>query len=233
MARFTLVVAVVLVTFMLTGIALAGGTPMTGKGDKQMVFLFNGLCDMTLMPYFHPGGFPMECFDLEDSGDNLCLGEDCYPCGGGLGFRYFLNDDAALRVGVNIAIGSWEVKDEWEQTCMEFGASIIYEKYLPHIHSIAPYLGAGVGFTHASMDYEPAETEYKEEVTGNVIHVIGVAGFQWYFTDGMSIGGEYRPGFHYETGETTVTSGSTEMTGEISGYALNHRAASVFLGVHF
>ena len=233
MARFTPVLAAVLLTCMITGIAFAGGTPMTAKGDKQLVFRFDGLCDMHLMPYFHAGGFPMECF-YDDYDDDYCY-EDCYPCGGGLGFRYFLNDDAAVRVGVNIAIGSWEVKDSWEQSCMEFGLSLIYEKYLPHIHSIAPYIGAGVGFTRSSMDYEELETttDYKEEVSGNIIHVMAVAGFQWYFTDGMSLGGEYRPGFTYETGEATVTIGDNEMKGEISGYALNHRAASLFLGVHF
>ena len=103
MNRFSPVVVVLLVC-MLAGVALAGGTPMTAKGDKQMVFRFDGLCDMTLMPYFHPGGFPMDCFD---GAAEECI-EDCYPCGGGLGFRYFLNDDRAIRVGVNIAIGSWE-----------------------------------------------------------------------------------------------------------------------------
>lgn len=119
---------------------------------------------------------------------------------------------------------------------MEFGVSLIYEKYLPPIHSIAPYLGAGVGFTHASMDYtepEDGSEEWKEEISGNIIHVMGVLGFQWYFTDGMSLGGEYRPGFHYQTGEVTTTYGELETKTETSGYALNHRAASVFLGVHF
>ena len=116
--------------------------------------------------------------------------------------------------------------------------SLIYEKYLPQIHSVAPYLGAGIGFTHAAMDYTEPEVggspEWKWECSGNVIHVMGVAGFQWYFTEGISLGGEYRPGFHYETGEVTTTyGGEEESKTEISGYALNHRTASLFLGVHF
>jgi len=234
MTRFTPVLAAVLLTCILIGTALAGGTPMTAKGDRQMVFLFSGLSRMTLSPYFHADGFAAECFDGE--GEN-CY-EDCYPCGGGLGFRYFLNDDRAIRFGVNIAVGSWEEKDVWEQTCMEFGFSLIYEKYLPHIHSIAPYIGAGIGFTHAKVDYtEPAvdtSLEWKEEASGNAFHMMGVLGFQWYFTDGMSLGGEYRPGFHYESGEETFTyDGEETGKNEFSGYALNHRAASVFLGVHF
>jgi hypothetical protein len=198
---------------------------MTSKGDKQLVFLFSGLSRMSLKPYFHPGGFPDECF--YESGYDDC---ECWPCGGGLGFRYFVNDGRAVRIGVNIAIGSWEVKDAWEESCTEFGLSLIYEKYLPHIHSVAPYLGAGVGFTYAKDNWKHADGDYEYEWTSTIFSVIGVAGFQWYFTDGMSLGGEYRPGFHYETGEETEDG---ETLGEISGYALNHRAASVFLGVHF
>ena len=56
MIRFTPVLAIVLLTCILIGTALAGGTPMTAKGDRQMVFLFDGLCDMRLMPYFHGAG---------------------------------------------------------------------------------------------------------------------------------------------------------------------------------
>lgn len=227
MSRFTPVVAVLLILVM-AGLVFAGGTPMTMKGNKQMVFRFDGLCHMTLMPYFHSAGFPDACYDPDCYETEDC---ECYPCAGGLGFRYFINDDKALRIGVNIALGSWEVTDEMEWSCTEFGASVIYEKYLPHIHSIAPYLGAGAGFTYMMTDEtELTGSENEYEWTGNVISIMGVAGFQWYFTDGMSLGGEYRPAFHYETGEWTMNG---ETTYETTGYALNHRAASVFLGVHF
>jgi hypothetical protein len=224
MMRFTPVVAILLVCAV-AGMAFAGGTPMTAKGDRQLVFRFDGLCDMTLMPYFYTPNFGDECYDMED------MDSECYPCAGGLGFRYFINNDRALRVGVNIALGSLEVKDYMEWGCTEFGASVIYEKYLPQIHSVAPYIGAGVGFTHAKTTAtELFGDEIESEWSGNVITVMGVAGFQWYFTEGMSLGGEYRPGFHYETGEWTEDG---ETLGETSGYVLNHRAASVFLGVHF
>jgi len=225
MSRLTPVLAVVVLTCMLAGVALAGGTPMTSKGDRQLVFLFDGLCDMRLMPYFQAHGLPEECYDDYDYDE--C---DCWPCGGGLGFRYFLNDGKAIRVGVNIAIGSWEVKDAWEQSCTEFGLSLIYEKYLPHIHSVAPYLGAGVGFVYAKGDEKWNDGEDEWECSSNIFSVMGVAGFQWYFTEGMSLGGEYRPGFHFESGEETENGDTVR---ETSGYALNHRTASVFLGVHF
>jgi hypothetical protein len=223
MVKFVPVLAVALLMCMLIGIAFAGGTPMTAKGDRQMVFLFDGLCDMRLMPYFQAHGLPEECYDEYDY-------DDCWPCGGGLGFRYFLNDDAALRLGANIAIGSWEIKDAWERSCTEFGLSVIYEKYLMHIHSIAPYMGAGVGFAYAKADETWKNTDDEWKWTGTIFSVMGVVGFQWYFTDGMSVGGEYRPAFHFESGEETENG---ETTYETSGYVLNHRAASLFLGVHF
>jgi hypothetical protein len=224
MSRFTPVVIAILLVCVIAGLAYAGGTPMTAKGDKQLVFLFSGLSKMQLMPYFHPQGIPEACFD--DS-DYSC---DCWPCGGGLGFRYFINDDRAIRIGVNVGIGKWEVKDSWDETCNEFGLSLIYEKYLAQIHSVAPYLGVGLGFDYYKDTWTQKEGDYKEEWTGNIFSVEGVAGFQWYFTDGLSLGGEYRPAFQNQTGKMTAGGETTE---ETSGYALNHRTGSVFLAAHF
>jgi hypothetical protein len=224
MARITPVLAVLLIC-LIAGSALAGGTPMTNKGNKQLVFLFDGLSNLRLRSYFHPGGFPEECYYGCNDYDDC----ECWPCGGGLGFRYFINDNRAVRVGVNVAIGSWEIKDHWEETCTEFGLSLLYEKYLPHIHSVAPYLGAGCGFAYAKGKWTETDDDYEEECTATVFRVMGVAGFQWYFTEGLSLGGEYRPTFGYETGEVTVDGDTVH---ETSGYALNHRTASVFLGVH-
>jgi hypothetical protein len=50
MTRFTSVLGLVLLICMVTGIAFAGGIPVTGKGDKQMVFHFDRLRDMQPTP---------------------------------------------------------------------------------------------------------------------------------------------------------------------------------------
>jgi hypothetical protein len=237
MSRFTPVVAAMLV-FAVVGMAFAGGTPMTMKGNKQMVFHFNGLSRLHLEPYFHAVGFMEKAvnWDCEYPGDDYCDVIDCNPCSGGLGFRYFLNDDAAVRVGVNIALASITLKHptpdyENKYTCNEYGISLVYEKYMPAIHGIAPYMGAGAGFTLSKAKFEPGQESYVDtELTGTGFDVLGVIGFQWYFTEGMSLGGEYETGFNYETGDYKEDG---EKVAEWNGYAFNHKTASFFLGVHF
>jgi hypothetical protein len=240
MSRFSLAVAVILLTCMFAGIAFAGGTPMTSKGDKQLVFHFNGLCHLRLDPYFRSGGFltacaaaMQECYGYEyDHCDDIVA--VCDPCGGGIGFRYFINDDRAVRAGVNIAYGS--VKDELadeDGSCLEFGASVIYERYLPVIHSVAPYLGGGLRFSYASAEATYEGTTIMEG-TGTFIDVMGVAGFQWYFTDALSLGGEYRGMLSYETVETKEWDGdSLEKSGDLGATRFHWKAASIFFGAHF
>jgi hypothetical protein len=236
MSRLTPVFAAVLLICIMTGIAVAGGTPMTAKGDRQIVFHFNGLSRLHLEPYFRAVGFIDDAinWDCVDDGYYDCNIVDCSPCSGGLGFRYFLNADRAVRLGANIGLGGITFKDpvddsEVKWSCTEFGLSLIYEKYFMTIHGVAPYAGAGAGFTYSKAKVE-SDGETTSEVSGNAFDVMGVIGFQWYFTEGMSLGGEYQTGFTYESGNEKEMD---EKIGEWTGYAFNHRTASFFLGVHF
>jgi hypothetical protein len=232
------VLVVVLAISLLAGDLLAGGTPMTSKGDKQLVFQFKGLSWLGLEPYFRGAKFCEFC------GDEDCIDADCYACDGGIGLRYFLNDDTAIRTGVNIAWGSdtWtdpDYDEDGEVSCLEFGVSVLYEKYLPHIHSIAPYVGVGLGYTHSTYDYKqprPSEcADMKTELSGSFLDVMGAAGFQWYFTEAISLGGEYRGAFTYASAkcEDTDCEGETDTPWEATAKTFNWDTASLFLSVHF
>lgn len=189
--------------------ALAGGTPNTGMGAKQMVFEFNGLSTLGLMPY-----------------------------AGGFGFRYFYADDTAIRGSLNFAYGkdedtSGDVTADESMTLI--GASLVWEKYMAAIASVAPYMGIGIGYYYQKEECNYpidtfAATMAKEETTTSILEIPLVAGFQWYFTEALSLGGEYRLRYRYETGETSYD-GEKAYDSTLSAFGF--AAASVFFSVHY
>jgi len=183
--------------------AFAGGTPNTGMGAKQLVFEFNGLSTLGLQPY-----------------------------GGGFGFRYFYADDTAIRGSLNFAYMKDEMGDDYEETQTKIGATVVWEKYMAAIASVAPYMGIGVGYYYTKWEepYTGTFAEMMEEITANNLMVALVAGFQWYFTEAISLGGEYRLSYDYISGETKVDG---EKVGDISSSSFGFNAASVFFSVHY
>ena len=189
--------------------AFAGGTPNTGMGAKQMVFEFNGLSYLGLSPY-----------------------------AGGFGFRYFYADDTGIRGSLNFAYGKDEDKSgdvTVDESMTLIGASLIWEKYMAAIASVAPYMGIGIGYYYQKEECNDfaetfAQELVKEETTTNILEIPLVAGFQWYFTEAISLGGEYRLSYRYESGETKWDG---EKAYDTTMSAFGFYAASVFFSVHY
>jgi opacity protein-like surface antigen len=209
---------VALVVCLMAGAAFAGGTPNTAACTKQLVFHFSGLSDMGLSSYrFSWLDDVFSDYDLSD-----------YGYGGGIGFRYFFREGIAVRPSLNISYTKLQLPDESgytdpEITAANYGFSVVVEKYLPPIHGIAPYLGAGAGYDHYTYEqsYKVDEVTVSSDMTVGSFDLRAVAGFQWYFTEGMSLGGEYVGAF------THATSDEADITLD----SFHWRAASVFLSV--
>ena len=197
--------------------AFAGGTPNTGMGAKQMVFEFSGLSYLGLSPY-----------------------------AGGFGFRYFYADDTGIRGSLNFAYGKDEMKegdDKVEDSRTLIGATLIWEKYMAAIASVAPYMGIGIGYYYEKEEnaaviwdvMTKADVVGDESITNNILTIPLVAGFQWYFTDALSLGGEYRLSYRYESGKNTLVAyaDDTEYKFDTTVSAFGFSAASVFFSVHF
>ncbi|MGD8628409.1 MAG: outer membrane beta-barrel protein [bacterium] len=234
MKHIHLFVIAVLALCIFAGSVYAGGEPMLSKGDRQLVFRFEGLSYLGLRSYFpSPGGI---------CEDDYCI-DDCYTCGGGFGIRYFINDGRAVRFGVNIAYGADTWADEYgdghdkEVSCLGFGFDVMYEKYFPTIHSIAPYMGVGLGYMYNSQELKGSEScdAYKRTFNGNSFDVMGALGFQWYFTQGMSLGGEYRVAYMYQSGKCEIEpcDGDKYTWSDYSGNHLNWYPVAFYLSVHF
>lgn len=132
-------VMVALALLLTGGQALAQVTPAVKKGAKSLNFTFGGF-----------GGF-----GLAGTGP-----------AGGIGLSYFLNPDAAVRVGLqarshtrtlsfNGGVGATGV--DGKETGLIVGGALDYLKYLRGATSrVRPYIGLGVGVLRVSNSTVPA-----------------------------------------------------------------------------
>ena len=196
----------VLVALMISGVAMAAEVP-TDAGDKALVFMFSGLSDLHLDGYM---------------GDY------------GLGMRYYIADGTALRLGVEFGSQSFDDKEaDMEGDMTSYGLMAMYEKHLGGVcASVVPYWGLGAGY-HSWANKMTADSDWIEmRETG--FGFVGALGFEWGFTDCMTLGGEYELGLWTFSGETESDIGGTTNTfDEYEGSFMGVGTASVYLSVYW
>lgn len=199
----------------------------TGAGTKAMVFRFSGLSNLGLTGYSN----------LPD------LGDLDIPTNVGAGMRYYISDGLAIRPGLDIGMASSTEKGQGGDTddkasASMIGVSVAMERHLAGPANVSPYMGAGVGFTLAKATQEPSRstpspdfTLLKETDKATIFSLFGMLGFEWGFTESLTLGGEYRLGLNSASGssESEYQNGPTVKGNEISGMSLGFSTASVFL----
>jgi len=187
--------------------ARAADGPGASKGTRQLVFSF----------------------------DSWSLGS----YNGGVGIRYFLADDVAIRPGLDFRIEDVSDNDtsEGDITLMAdstsldiatFGLSVFLEKYVGGLEKLTPFLGVGLGYAYSSSDNMQIHHTYRRGLqdgywsdcyhrTSHTIDIMGTLGLQWYFTDHISLGGQYNltVSHKWEDRDQTLTSYDGE-TPEVS-----------------
>lgn len=205
MRRALLVLGLMAFIISLAGPAAAAEI-VTKAGTKALVFQFSGLSDLGLSGYQ-----------------------------GGIGARYYMSDGLALRPGIDIGLASTKDKTEdpeWKETVTTMGLSLALEKHLAGAKSISPYIGAGAGFHYGKDKEEQGDDEQVEKAT--TISLAALAGFEWGFTESLSLGGEYSFGFATGSHKTEITHNNTTVTtADDSGMMVGVSTASVFLSVNW
>ena len=155
----------------------------------------------------------------------------------GAGFQYFFTNEIAVGFGLNFGTGSstreYANGDKDETSATSFGVSVDGNYHLKSLYSVSPYFGVNLNFGSYSSTIEETvdnvtdKTEYSGSGFGAGINF----GFDWYFTEGLSLGGKYTLGFRslskpeQKTGNVTVEGTSS------SSFGIG--TASVILNVHF
>ena len=173
--------------------------------------------------------------DLKLNGNKDMIGNEI------LFFKHYLKDDLAIRLGLGINTTSVKTvrKDSVRQipAFVEFDStysrndwalSFGIEKHLDHLRRLDPYFGGElslqfIGKEKSSWNTEQTESsgtttiEGERKMDGGTgVGLFGIAGFNYFITERISLGGEYRFGYSYlkvggnfsESEITTPPSGS-------------------------
>jgi hypothetical protein len=177
--------------------------PITASGSAAFLFSLNGLGD------FGFGGPIVGGTALSDQQINA--GQTVSNTGGntmmpGVGAKFFVSDNTALRVSLAFrlyedgkeTIGNSTTggpgKVQRNTTGINFGG----EYHFRPLYSTSPYLGALISFVtdNFKRTYTPeGSASLITNLKSTSFGVGAVVGFNWFFTRGLALGGEYTLGF--------------------------------------
>lgn len=155
----------------------------------------------------------------------------------GAGFRYFVTNEIAVGLGLNFGTSSSTQEfpngNSTKNSSTSFGLSVDGNYHLKALYSVSPYVGVNLNFGTYSTTVEQMvnnvtdKTEYSGTGFGAGINF----GFDWYFTEGLSLGGKYTLGFQ-SLGKPEQKQGNVTVEGTSSS-TFGIGSASVILNVHF
>jgi len=154
----------------------------------------------------------------------------------GAGYQYYVTNQIALVFGLSYGTTSTSFEDDTEKEESSetvFGISVSGNYHLVSLYSVSPYIGVNInyGLYSGSYDYTPAgEPTVTTESSGNGFGVAAQCGFDWYFTEGLSLGGKYSLGFQ-SLGKPEVKTQNGTVEGE-STTLFGISTFSVMLNVH-
>lgn len=155
----------------------------------------------------------------------------------GAGFRYFFTNQIAATFGLNYGTSSTDQVfangDTEETSSNTFGIGVDANYHLAPLYSVSPYLGLNLNYGMYSSEVTEVlgGTTTTTEFSGNGVGVGVNFGFDWYFTEGLSLGGKYTLGFR-SLGKPEATIANTTVEGQSSSF-FGIGTASVILNVHF
>lgn len=161
----------------------------------------------------------------------------------GAGFRYFLSNQIAAGIGINFGSSSSTLETEsakYEASITSLGIALNIDYHFKSLYGVSPYIGFNLNYAMISetFDTTPAvvgSTSSKTEYSGNGFGAAGKIGFDWYFTEGLSLGGAYSLGITSlgEPERTSTGSGTSTTDKGSSATSFGISSASVILNVHF
>ncbi|HEY3875219.1 MAG TPA: hypothetical protein VGM92_07060 [Candidatus Kapabacteria bacterium] len=158
------------------------------------------------------------------------------PLNSAVGARYFISDGTDLFAllglnstsGIDTGFGPYSASSA-KPSETKFGIGVGAQMHFRHLYSTSPYVGAIISFGSDSYDDGETGTSDQKHST-STFGVAAMAGFDWYFTNGLALGGEASLGFTSKSASETVEGSTT--TGNGSSVIALSTGASVHLVVN-
>ena len=154
----------------------------------------------------------------------------------GAGYQYYVTGQIALVLGLSFGTASSSLEDDngsSESSLTVFGISVDGNYHFVSLYGVSPYVGLRInyGLLSGSDEFTPDGGETQTtEYSGNGFGIAAQCGFDWYFTEGLSLGGKYSLGFQsLGNPEVTDENGTQEGPGST---AFGIGTFSVILNVH-
>lgn len=226
-AALTLVLFVTSLSYAQVNKNYDGVKPECKKGSHALVFMYTPF-QSNLGPVFAGTS------TYWNTGDSIAS-NTLY----GAGYRYWVSDNFSINGGIHFGMNNIDGKTDtvgtWSTTTYGISVEGLYQ-FKP-MYSVAPYIGLGVNFGMYDFEFTQTPTggtQAKWTNTGNAFGVGLGVGFDWYFTEGMSLGGRYTIGFKsFSASEGQYSSGATSTTyNGPTSTVIGTGDASVYLNVH-
>lgn len=211
-----------LVLTFVASVSFAGDPkPLTRSGDKALLFDLGGLANLAAGNY-----------------------------GGGLGAKYYIASDLALRLSIGFTTSSQTDKNtqsplpagrlgESSRTTTEFSVAPAITYNLAKTSTVVAYVGGMVSFSSGSDKREgnsgglgagfDSGEEYSQSTT--TFGVAGILGAEWFPWENISLSAEYHLGYSHSSSEVKSTTPPTTVTVDgptTSGFGLGSANTAAF-----
>lgn len=222
------------------------GKPMNNQGNMAWLFTFTGLSNFGIGGLFtvNPPALNFgNDFHGTGNGNSPLFFANSSTRVPGVGLRYYLANNMALRGGLGIGILSQSQKNSNSSLSdntasgMLLGIQAMLEFHMNGLGALSPYLGAGIGFhsgSYTTKTYSSATNSDEMKNSSSLFNILGACGFEWFFANRMSLGAEYQLGIGMASGSMTDSpSGGTSTTTDApSSTNIGTNAFSVILSMY-
>ena len=121
----------------------------------------------------------------------------------GIGLKIFPTNRFSILL--NFGIGSVSIDGEgYENSAGYFATGFDFDYHFKSLYSVSTYIGGNLNFNRISSEGKQGnyKTEYSSITFGTGLNF----GFDWYFTEGISLGGKYTYNFIISPEDETKTS---------------------------